>query len=73
MLREALPSHFLPFCPCLAVVAVGINGQTASGKEFAPYLDILGIHELYEFLHYYVYAVLMEVSVVAESEKIQLQ
>jgi len=62
-----------PFRAGSAVVAVGVDGQAAAGEELAPDLDVLGVHELDEVLHYDVDAVLVEVTVIPEGEEVELQ
>ena len=70
---EPVPSDLLPFCARLAVVAEGVDGQSASWQELSPYLDIGRVHKLDKVVHYDVYAVLVEIAVVAEAEKIELE
>ena len=73
VVRKALPGYLFPLCSGSAVITVGVDGDTASGEEFAPDLNIGGLHQLYQVVHYYINAVLMEIPVVAEAEKIELQ
>ncbi len=73
MLKQSLLCHLLKLCARSAVVTVWINGDASAGSELAPYLDVARIHELDEILHDDIHAVLMEVSVVAEAEEVQLQ
>lgn len=72
MVCESFDSDLLPHCALFAVVAVGIDGYPSARSEFSPDLDIFRIHKLYEVFHNDVYAVLVEVSVVAERVKIKL-
>ena len=59
-----------PFGTLSAIVAVWVNRDPSARGKFSPYLDILGIHQLNEILHNDVHAVLMEVTVISEAEKI---
>ena len=70
---EALFCQFLVLGARTAVVGVGIDGDAATWSEEAGDLDVFGIHQFDEVLHDDVYAVLVEVSVVSEAEKIELE
>ena len=70
---EALFGQFLVLCARTAVVGVRIDGNAATWGEEACDLDIFGVHQFDEVLHDDVYAVLVEVSVVSEAEKIELE
>lgn len=50
----------------IAVVGEGVDGDAASRHELTSHLDIAGIHKCPQVLHYYVHAVFMEISMVAE-------
>lgn len=56
-----------------AVVRIREYAYSSAWSEQARYLNIFGVHKLYQVFHYLVYAVLMEVPVIAETEKVQLQ
>ena len=43
--KEALFGHCLPFCARLAMIGIGVNGQASAGQEFAPDLDVFGVHQ----------------------------
>ena len=73
MLRQSLPSHVCPSCVRFAVVAVRIDRDAASRCEFAPHLDVFRRHQCNQILHDDVHAILVEVAVVAETEKVKLQ
>lgn len=73
MCGETLFGQFLVLGARTAVVGVGINGDAATWGEEAGNLDVFGIHQFDEVLHNDVYAVLVEVSVVSESEKIEFE
>ena len=73
MVRKAFPRNIFPSCAGLAVVAVRVDGDAAAGRELAPHLDVLRIHERDQVFHDDVHAVLVEVAMVAEAEQVQLQ
>ena len=56
-----------------AVVAVGVDGDTAARQKLAPHLDVLRRHQADEILHDNVHAVLVKVAVIAEAEQIELE
>ena len=70
---EALFGKFFVLGARTAVVGVGIDGDAATWGEEAGNLDVFGIHQFDEVFHDDVYAVLVEVSVVSEAEKIELE
>lgn len=72
MVRQSVKGDSFPFCAGLAIVAVGVNGDAASGKEFAPDLNIFRLHQANQILHNNVHTVLMEIPMVSEAEQIQL-
>lgn len=63
----------VPFGAWDAVVAVWIDGEAASGEEFAPDFDVTGTEKTDEVFHDHVDAVFMEVPVVAVAEEVKLQ
>ncbi len=70
---EAVPRYFFPFGAGLAVVAVWVNGDAAARCKFAPHFDVFWFHQFDEVFHDDVYAVFVKITVVAETEQIQLQ
>ena len=72
MVEEPVLCHLFPLRSGLAVIAVRIDGNASARSELAPYFNILRIHEFYQVFHDYVYAVFMEVTVIAEREQIEL-
>ena len=66
MVGESVPRNLLPRSTRFAVIAVGINGDTAARKKTSPDFDVFGIHEPDQIFHDDVYAVFMEVTVIAE-------
>ena len=73
MCGETLFGQFLVLGARTAVVGVGIDGDAATWGEEAGNLDVFGIHQFDEVLHDDVDTVLMEVAVVSEAEKIELE
>ena len=70
---EALFGQFLVPGARTAVVGVGVDGDAATWGKETGNLNEFGIHQFDEVLHDDVYAVLVEVSVVSEAEKIELE
>lgn len=70
---EALRGQLLVFGARPAVVGIGVDADAATRDEKPGDLDIFGIHEADEVLHDDVYAVFVEVAVVAETEQVELQ
>lgn len=66
MRGEAGPGDLFPARVRAAVVCVGVDGDAAARREFAPDLDILRIHERDEILHDDVHTILVEIAVIAE-------
>ena len=73
MMQETEAGKVFPLGIRRAVVAVRVDGESASGEEFAPYFDIAWMEKLDEVTHDDIHAVLMEITVIAEAEKIELQ
>ena len=73
MFGKPFPGQLLPLGAGAAEVGEGIDGDTAAGREETGNLQILGIHQFHQVFHDGIHAVFMEVSVVAEAEKVQLQ
>ena len=55
------------------MVAVGVDGEAAAGEEFAPDFDVSGMEEVDQVVHDDIYAVFMEVAVIAEAEEVEFQ
>ena len=73
MLPQPIFSKFFPLSALHPMVAVGIDGEAAAGKEFAPDFDVPGMEEVDQVVHDDIDAVFVEVSVVAEAEEVELQ
>lgn len=65
--------EFFPTRGGTTVVDVGVNGESATGKEFAPNFNIARGHELDEVFHDDVNAVFMEGAMVAEAKEVELE
>ena len=73
MRSEALLGQCGPLGAGAAVVGVGVDGDAAAGSEETGDLNVLGVHELNQVLHDGVDNILVEITVAAEAEQIQLQ
>ena len=73
MHKEALFGHCLPLGARLAMVGIGVDGQTTAGQEFAPDLDVFGVQQLNQILHNDVHAILVKIAVITEAKEIELQ
>ena len=73
MLPQPVCSKFFPFCSLHTVVAVGVDGEASAGEEFAPDFDVPGMEEVDQVVHDDIYAVFMEITVIAEAEEVELQ
>ena len=73
VLQQAALSKLLIFGAGATVVGIGIDADAATGGEDADNLDIFGVHQADKILHDGVHTVLMEVTVVAEGEEVELQ
>ena len=65
--------QLLVFCARPSVVGVWVDADAATGDEQANDLDVFRIHYLYEVFHDGIDAVLVEISVVAEGEEVELE
>ena len=65
--------EFLVFCPGFSPVCVWVDGEPAPGEELPPDFDISGLEKLDEVVPDYVDHILMECTVVSESEEVELQ
>ena len=73
VVKQAVLRHFLVFRARLSVVGVWVDAYSAARGEESDYLDVFGLHQSNQILHDCVHAVLVEVSVVAETEEIEFQ
>ena len=56
-----------------AIVGKGVNAYPAARREDARHLYIFRVHQSHKVFHDDVHAVFVEVAVIAEAEKVQLQ
>ena len=70
---EALLGEGLVLCAGAAIVGVRVDGDATARGEEAGDLYVLGIHQLYEVLHYLVDTILVEIPVIPKTEQIQFQ
>ena len=56
-----------------AIVGVGIDAYATTGRKQSCHLYVFGVHELYQVFHDDIDAVLVEITMVAETEKIKFQ
>ena len=56
-----------------AIVGKGMNGNAAARSKDSFYLDVLGVHETNQVLHYLVDTILVEIAMIAETEKIEFE
>ena len=71
--EEPVAGEVAPFGARDAVVAVGVDGEAASGEEFAPDFDVAGAEEFDEVGHDDVHAVFVEVAVISKGEEVEFQ
>ena len=56
-----------------AIVGIGIYGNAATRSKDSLDLDVLGVHETNQVLHYRVDTILVEITMIAETEKIEFE
>jgi hypothetical protein len=56
-----------------AIVGIGIYGNAATRSKDSLDLDVLGVHETNQVLHYRVDTILVEIAMIAETEKIEFE
>ena len=73
MTKQAEAGEVAPFGAGDAVVAIGVNGEAASGEEFAPYFDVPGMEQFNQVGHDDIHTIFMEVAVISETEEVKLE
>ena len=73
MAEKALLSQLLVLGSRTSIIGVWIDADATTRSKQSDDLDILGVHQSDEVLHNSIDAVLMEVTMIAEREKIELQ
>ena len=70
---EALARHLFIFSSRPPVIDIRMDGDASAWGEKAQHLYIFRIHQLYKIIEDYVDAILMEATMIPETEKIQFQ
>lgn len=70
---EAMFGQLLVLCAWLSIVGKRPDADASARRKQSGDLDVFGLHEGDEVLHDDVYAVFVEVAVVAKTEKIEFQ
>ena len=73
MVHHPIVCHFFVFCAGAAIIGIGIDADPAAWREDACDFYVFGIHQADEVFHDGVDTVLVEVSVIAEGEEIELE
>ena len=73
MSSESLLCQFLVFGAWLAIVGIRPDTDAATRSKDACYLNVFRVHQFDEILHDDVYAVFMEIAMIAETEEIKFQ
>ena len=73
MTEEAEASEVAPFGAGDAVVAIGVDRESAAGEEFAPHFDVPGMQQFDEVCHDHIDAVFMEITMISIAKKVQFQ
>ena len=73
MTKESFLSHSFVFSAGTSVVGIGVDADATAWGEETRYLDVFWIHETYEVLHDDVDTILVEVTMVAEGEEVELE
>lgn len=70
---QAIFCHFCIFCAWLPIVAVWVDADSSAWHKFSPYLYVFWIHQFDKVFHDDVDTIFVKVSVVAETEKVELE
>ena len=73
MRSETLLCQLLVLSTRLAVIGIRPDADTATRSENTSHLNVLRIHQTDEILHDDVHTVLMKITMIAETEKIEFQ
>ena len=66
-------SHLLPLGSFSSIIGVRIYGNSTARSEDSCHLNILRIHQFDKVFHNLIHAIFVEISMIAETEKIKLQ
>lgn len=73
MIYETMLSQLLILCARATIVRKWINADPTSWSEYSGYLDVFWIHQFDKVLHDDIDTIFMEVSMISETEKIDLE
>lgn len=73
MCSETLLCEFFEFCTWTAVIGIREYGDSTTRSEKTCYFNVFRVHQFDKVFHDFVYAILVEVSVISETEKIEFQ
>ena len=73
MILHPILSQFLVLCSRTTVIAIRINGNTATWSKDTRHLNVFRIHQFNQVFHDDVHTVFMKIAVITETEQIQLQ
>lgn len=73
MCSETLLCEFFEFCSRTAVIGIRKYGDSTTRSEKTCYFNVFRVHQFDKVFHDFVYAILVEVSMISETEKIEFQ
>lgn len=73
MCGETLLCEFFEFCTRTAVIGIREYGDSTTRSEKTCYFNVFRVHQFDKVFHDFVYAILVEVSMITETEKIEFQ
>ncbi len=73
MCSETLLCEFFEFCTWTAVIGIREYGDSTTRSEKTCYFNVFRVHQFDKVFHDFVYAILVEVSMITETEKIEFQ
>ena len=73
MMAEPQLRQFLVLGAWASIIGIRMNGYATARHKQSCHLDISGIHQTNQVLHDDIDTILMEIAMIAETEKIQFQ
>jgi len=73
VMKETVLSHLLILSAWTSVVGIGIDADAATGREKTDDFNVLGVHKSDKVLHNRVDTILVEITVITETEEVQFQ
>ena len=70
MMSQSLPCNRFPFGTRLAIIAVWVDRNTASGQKLSPNFNVKRIHQLDQIVHDNIHTVLVKITVIAKTEQV---